>query len=77
MERAIKAHILQSHTGHASKAKLKAKVSKKPNPSQIFKHSKIAVSDIKNAKQIFGTSLSCLKGKWVRKNWSGWTRIAC
>ena len=67
VERAIEARKLQARTGHTSEAEMKAEVSRKPNPSRIFKRAKIAVSKIKNANKIFGPSISCLKGKWVRK----------
>ena len=52
--------------GHPSEADLKAEVSRKPIKNALFDNSNVTATDIKNARKIFGPSLPCLKGKWVR-----------
>ena len=64
--RAIEARNLQHNTGHPSEAAFKAEVSRRPVQSALFADSNIQPTDITNARKIFGPSLPCKKGKWVR-----------
>ena len=66
VERAIEARNLQNNTGHPSETAYKAEVSRRPVESRLFADSHIEPSDISNARKIFGPSLPCRKGKWVR-----------
>ena len=45
---------------------MRTTVSCKPVESSLFADSHIQPSDISNARKIFGPSLPCRKGKWVR-----------
>ena len=65
VEGAILARKMQGRGGHPSEAAFKREVSRM-SPSSIFNDSPITVKDITNARNIFGPSTACLKGKWVR-----------
>jgi hypothetical protein len=65
VERAILARNMQSRGGHPSEMSFKREVSRS-SPSSLFNDSSISAKDITNARNIFGPSAACIKGKWVR-----------
>eukprot|EP00804_Cyclotella_cryptica_P006222 CCRYP_015296-RA/>CCRYP_015296-RA protein AED:0.33 eAED:0.35 QI:23/0/0/1/0/0/3/0/304 len=65
VERAIMARKMQSRSGHPSEATFKREVSC-ASASSLFDQSPITSKDVANARQIFGPSEACIKGKWVR-----------
>ena len=65
MERAIEARKVQARTGHPSEKILCKEVSRK-SASSLFRNFPITTTDISNSKRIFGPSLPCARGKWVR-----------
>eukprot|EP00804_Cyclotella_cryptica_P004758 CCRYP_016241-RA/>CCRYP_016241-RA protein AED:0.30 eAED:0.32 QI:0/0/0/1/0/0/4/0/361 len=65
VERAIMARKMQSRSGHPSEATFKREVSR-ASTSSLFDQSPITSKDVANARQIFGPSEACIKGKWGR-----------
>ena len=65
VERAIEARKVQARTGHPSEKILRKEVSRKSARS-LFRNVPITTTDISNSKRIFGPSLPCARGKWVR-----------
>ena len=65
MEGAIQARKLQAKAGHPSEATFKSKVSRKSS-SSLFRDSPVQLTDVSNAHAIFGPSMPCRQGKWVR-----------
>ncbi len=66
VKRAIDARKAQARTGHPSEAKFKKEVSRTSN-SSLFRDCSFTPKDISNARAIFGPSLPCTQGKWVRR----------
>ena len=65
VEQAIKARKLQARAGHPSEKVFKRDVSRK-SPHSLFHSCPVTTKDITDARKIFGPSLPCAKGKWVR-----------
>ena len=66
VEQAIQACKLQARApGHPSEKVFKREVSPK-SPHSLFATTTITTKDISNARKIFGPSLPCASGKWVR-----------
>ena len=55
----------QSRGGHPSEASFRKEVSRS-STSSLFNDSPVSSKDITNARNIFGPSTVCMKGKWVR-----------
>jgi hypothetical protein len=65
VERAIAARKAQALAGHPSERVFKKEVSRKSS-SSLFRSCPITSQDISNARTIFGPSVACARGKWVR-----------
>ena len=65
VEGAIRARKLQARAGHPSEAVFRNEVSRK-SESSLFRDSPVKLTDISNAHAIFGPSMPCRQGKWVR-----------
>jgi hypothetical protein len=65
VERAIAARRAQALAGHPSERVFKREVSRKSS-SSLFRSCPITLQDISNACTIFGPSVACARGKWVR-----------
>ncbi|KAL3773713.1 hypothetical protein ACHAWO_009882 [Cyclotella atomus] len=65
VEHAIAARKAQALAGHPSERVFKHEVSRKSS-SSLFRSCPITSQDISNARTIFGPSVACARGKWVR-----------
>ena len=66
VKRAIDARKAQARAGHPSEATFKKEVSRTSN-SSLFRDCSFTPKDISNARAMFGPSLPCTQGKWVRR----------